>query len=340
MVFLEVDREQPTEQYLNMTMPFSGQISLGDARTELSVDYAPTSQITLNDTAVRILFDKTGAGTNIGLADGYGKSQRRSLSVIAASSQTNLSINVSTLSGYVAGKSDITITVGAGVILSSSDTSIAAMSIIGASTGDVITLINKGTIVGRGGQGGAGGTATAGRGVDGGDGGPAIYTTYNLSITNNGTIGGGGGGGGGGSGGTKRGGAGGGGAGYGSAPTSQFTDWPANGTPGPTPSIFWAKDGGLLDAVGFNNSISQYAGYAADLYQCNSGRRGGTLGGRGYGQNSTAYDPFKSFNSVIVGRSNFPVTCGAGGYGGPAVKRSATTITVSTNGTALVGGIV
>jgi hypothetical protein len=322
-----------------MTMPFSGQISLGDARTELSVDYAPTSQITLNDTAVRILFDKTGASTNIGLADGYGKSQRRSLSVIAASSQTNLSINVSTLSGYVAGKSDITITVGAGVILSSSDTSIAAMSIIGASTGDVITLINKGTIVGRGGQGGAGGAATAGRGANGGDGGPAIYTTYNLSITNNGTIGGGGGGGGGGSGGTKRGGAGGGGAGYGSAPTSQFNDWPA-GNPGPNSSIYWAKDGGLLDAIGFNNSTSLYAGYAADLYQCNSGRRGGTLGGRGYGENSAAFDPFKSFSGVVVGRNFFAVTCGAGGYGGPAVKRSATTITVSANGTALIGGIV
>ena len=50
-----------------MAMPLSGQISLGDARTELSADYSPTSQITLNDNAVRSLFTKPGDITNIQL---------------------------------------------------------------------------------------------------------------------------------------------------------------------------------------------------------------------------------------------------------------------------------
>ena len=60
-----------------MAMPLSGQISLGDARTELSADYSPTSQITLNDKAVRSLFTKPGDITNIQLSDGYGKAYRK-----------------------------------------------------------------------------------------------------------------------------------------------------------------------------------------------------------------------------------------------------------------------
>ena len=125
-------------------MPFSGQISLGDARTELSADYAPTSQITLNDTAVRSLFTKSGDSTNIGLADGYGKAFRRVLSSLFTTSQANYGISMSSLSGYVAGKTDLTITINSGVYIYSTSTSSAALTISGGTAGDTVTLINNG----------------------------------------------------------------------------------------------------------------------------------------------------------------------------------------------------
>lgn len=279
-------------------MPFSGQISLGDARTELPADYSPTSQITLNDNAVRTLFDKTGAGTNIQLSDGYGKSNRKSLPVIA-STQTNLSINVSTLSGYVAGKSDITITINSGAIISSTTTGSPALTISGAVAGDTVTLINNGTIVGRGGNGGNGGGGTHDPfPTVGGAGGTAISLGCALSITNNGTIGGGGGGGGGGSmySGARNvstGGGGGGGAGYGTGGTT------GGGTGGAT-----TGGGG-----GSNGSV------------------GGTGGGLGASGSTGGSATFRSLFSVIT------ATGREGGAGGKAIALNGNTLTWLTQGT-------
>lgn len=282
-----------------MTMPFSGEISLGDARTELSGDYAPTSQITLNDTAVRSLFTKSGDSTNIGLADGYGKSNRKSLPVIA-STQTNLSINVSTLSGYVAGKSDITITINSGTIISSTSTGSPALTITGAVAGDTVTLINNGTIVGRGGQGGNGGGGNLQSPSAGGSGGTAISLGCAVSIRNNGTIGGGGGGGGGGSqySGAQTvgtlGGGGGGGAGYGSGGNY-------NGGTGT------ANSGG---GGGSNGS---------------AGGSGGGLGASGATGGGASFRTQFAFLTISNGQS--------GGSGGAAVARNGNTLTWLTQGT-------
>ena len=97
----------------------------------------------------------------------------------------------SLLGNYVPGKTWSTVTVNGGVVIGSSSTGSYALNITGTS-GDIHELVNNGYIVGSGGRGGDGG------GNGGGGGGPAIFTSYPISITNNGAIWGGGGGGGGG----------------------------------------------------------------------------------------------------------------------------------------------
>jgi hypothetical protein len=62
---------------------------------------------------------------------------------------------------YVAGFSSINVTVDPGVVVSSTSTGTYAMAIPSAfNPGDAVTLVNNGTIVGMGGGGGAGGTAS------------------------------------------------------------------------------------------------------------------------------------------------------------------------------------
>jgi hypothetical protein len=164
----------------------------------------------------------------------YGKSNRVTLSVAINSNQTNYTVSLSSLSGYVAGKSDVTITVASGVIIRGSasfgnEVTNPSLNITGATSGDTIALINNGVIVGVGGAGGAGGYTDGhtNNGIGGGgqQGGIGLKINYATSITNNGTIAGGGGGGGGG-GPTNyayNGSGGGGGAGYGVAGTSTNT---------------------------------------------------------------------------------------------------------------------
>ena len=150
-----------------------------------------------------------GSGESVNVVD------RAAASLTIATNTQNALINVSTLTGYTAGKTDITITVNSGVYVwgTSPTTSIttgtgltkpiASMEIIGGSTGDKINIVNNGNIIGYGGNGG-GASLLANCGcsyiinfsvpIQGGS---AISTVYPInSIVNNGYIAGGGGGGG------------------------------------------------------------------------------------------------------------------------------------------------
>ena len=69
-----------------------------------------------------------------------------------ASNVAGVSLNVSTLSGYVAGSSCITITVNSGVYIYSVNCN-PALLLTGGATGDKITIVNKGYIMGKGGDG-------------------------------------------------------------------------------------------------------------------------------------------------------------------------------------------
>jgi hypothetical protein len=181
-----------------MTLNASGPISLAGTTSGQSIEVENTgngtTQISMNDTAVRTLLGVSSGA--ISMSSAYGKSYRPQLTYTycSGSGYQNTTFTASSLSGYKAGFTDIVITVNPGVYIWSSSTGSAALTITGATSGDTIKLINKGYIMGQGGGGGGGGSYTGASGYT------AISLGYNVTIDNtysSGYIGGGGGGGGG-----------------------------------------------------------------------------------------------------------------------------------------------
>jgi hypothetical protein len=117
-------------------------------------------------------------------------------------------LNAAAQGGYVAGKSDLTLTINSGVYVWSDNTATAGLTCSGFAAGDTLKIINKGYIIGKGGAGGNPTTA-------GSPGGPGLDLLYPASIDNSAGYIAGGGGGGGGGGGPSPGGGGGAGGGSG-----------------------------------------------------------------------------------------------------------------------------
>ena len=208
-----------------MTTP-TGTISLNDVNVELGL--AGTTTISMNQTNVRTLAGVPSGA--ISMNDLRGKSNRVSLSYVFSANTANAALNLSAISGYVAGKSDITVTINSGVYLYATLTSNYGLNLSGGTTGDTLTIVNNGFILGQGGKGSDAGTGNATAG------GSALNLGFGLSgCTINNTnasayiAGGGGGGGnsdsgggggaGGGNGGTGYGGSGGAGGGIGASGT-------------------------------------------------------------------------------------------------------------------------
>jgi len=118
---------------------------------------------------------------------------RVKLAFVISANANDTVINVSTLTGYAPGNTDLTVTVNPNVILTSTVIGGNALSIIGSVSGDTITINNSGYIVGLGGKGAdylaLGASGSGALRLTGATGTP-------LNIKNNGVIGGGGGGGG------------------------------------------------------------------------------------------------------------------------------------------------
>lgn len=172
-----------------MTTP-TGQIGLSDVNTELG--YSSTATITMNDTAVRTLAGVSSGA--ISMDNLRGKSNRVNISYTFSSTTQNASINLNSIGGYSAGKSNITININSGVYLYATSTGNYGLSISGGTSGDTLAIVNNGYIMG---QGGVGGAITNGSGSGGG--GPAMNLSLtgitSVSFTNgSGYIGGGGGG--------------------------------------------------------------------------------------------------------------------------------------------------
>jgi hypothetical protein len=133
-------------------------------------------------------------------ARGFGLTTAgRLVANIAISSNTsNYTLNTAKVTGYKAGATDVVLTINSGIFVSSSSTGSYAFTVDTSwTTGDTLTIINNGTIIGRGGNGGNGGGGSGGPG-NGGSGGPALLVQRSVSINNGNRISGGGGGGGGG----------------------------------------------------------------------------------------------------------------------------------------------
>ncbi len=178
-----------------MTTP-SGQISLNDVNVELGL--AGTTTISMNQTNVRTLAGVPSGA--ISMQNLQGKSNRVTASATISSDTANYTLNTAKASGYVAGVTDMTLTINSGVIVSSASTGSYALTVDTSwATGDTVTIVNSGTILGRGGDGGtASSFPSAPNGSSGSGGGNALLVQRAITMNNLNRIAGGGGGGGGG----------------------------------------------------------------------------------------------------------------------------------------------
>lgn len=252
----------------------SGAISLGGTTAGQSIALElggpGTAQIALNDANVRTLAG-VPSGVIIMPTDFYGKSNRATINLTISGNVQNYDVYTNRGPTYIAGGSDITVTVNPGIIVGSSSVPGYSMLVPSAfSPGDTVRIVNNGSILGMGGTGGNGAAALGPAvGAPGSSGGSAVFVNRPTTITNNGTIAGGGGGGGGGgrgqprSGGFICGGGGGGGAGnsggaggaFGVPTNNEFQPYQAgsatNGGSG-TPSSGGAGGSGGRNAPGAN----------------------------------------------------------------------------------------
>lgn len=225
----------------------------------------------------------------IAMGSFYGSANRTAIGLTIAANAYNYDVYTNRSPAYVAGASDITVTVNPGVTVGSVTTPTYAISVpSGFNPGDTITIVNNGVIQGMGGVGGNGSPSPGGSATAGAVGGSAIYVNRPTVITNNGTVasGGGGGGGGGGrantvvvnpKGGTRTdnygGGGGGGGAGYnggaggsggagaqGAGVPGSVGTSPAGGAGGPSPGAGVGGAGGGRGAAGAAGAPSGNAG--------------------------------------------------------------------------------
>lgn len=200
-----------------MALATSGEISIGGSVTGRSINLEFGRSATAQ-TSMSQLYRGGGIVPNapsnnaiatagaISLSQFYGATNRVQVNITISSNQTNYVLNTAKAAGYVAGITDVTVTINSGVYVSSSSTGTYALDVDTSwAAGDTVTIVNNGFILGMGGAGGAGrnfnavGTPySAGGGAVGGAGGPALRAQRAVSINNVGTIGGGGGGGGGG----------------------------------------------------------------------------------------------------------------------------------------------
>ena len=206
----------------------------------------------------------------------YGSANRTAVALTIAANSYNYDVFTNRGPTYVAGSTDLTVTVNPGVTVGSTSTGTYAMLVPSSfNPGDTVRIVNNGTIQGMGGAGGAGGNwFPASNGGPGAGGGNAVFVNRPTVITNNGTLAGGGGGGGGGAGGARPpaspkspttqlgGGGGGGGAGFnGGAAGAGGAGPTVNGNPGGAGTSPTGGGGGS-GGVGGSPSISGGAGGA------------------------------------------------------------------------------
>jgi len=278
-----------------MPMVNSGPISLGGDATSgglnqsvnIELGRSATASINMNESAVRTLAGVPSGA--ISMNNFYGKSNRVSRSATISSDTSNYVLNTAKAPSYEAGRTDMTLTINSGVFVSSTSTGSYAFTVDTSwAAGDTVTVINNGTIIGRGGNGGSGNSGT------GNAGGPALLVQRTISFNNANRISGGGGGGGAGSQEFIRqgkadnfygGGGGGGGIGV-SSGGSGGSGFNGNGQPG---------SGGTLTSVGTG-------GVGGTGASRNAGGTGGSFGASGSNGNAGG-GPGGAGGAAVVGNS-------------------------------------
>jgi hypothetical protein len=282
-----------------MTLPVSGAISFNAINVELGV--AGTTQANINQATYRTLAGVPSG--QISLSDFYGKSNRATASFTFSSNTANASLNLSALSGYVAGTTDITVTINGGVYLYATSTGNPGLNLTGGTAGDTLTIVNNGFIMGMGGSGTDGGAGVTS--PVGGNGGTALSIPINATINNTNAsayIGGGGGAGGG---------------SYAVAYSVTLSYGGAGGAGGGRAgnsynSALSTQTGGAGGSIGANGSNGGVSG--------NVGAAGG--GGRVFPSISTTLGPTTSGN---------PALAGLGGSGGGTGWMGPSTVVGSTS---------
>ena len=269
-----------------MALNSSGAISLGGSTSGESINLEnaqpATATVSLNDAAVRGLAGPSFAtpGTVIVMpTDFYGKSNMFTFTLAAG---TDVNLRSAAITAGWPGSGAVQATIAPGTTIQSSSTGSYALTINGSWPAGV-TLINNGTIEGRGGNGGPGGNSYADpapqNGTTGGAGGTALLVSVPVTINNaSGVIAGGGGGGGGGGGqlspARSRSGGGGGGGGIGVS----------SGGTGGLASV--APSGSTAGAPGGAGTLTTFGsgglgGATASIFRGGNGGPGGSYGSAG-----------------------------------------------------------
>lgn len=259
-----------------MALQSSGIIKFSDINVELGNN--PTDELSLSDTALRTLFD-VPSGT-IKISQGYGKSNRVQVTITLSSNQTNYQLTTASVPGYSAGNTDVTLEINSGVYVYSTATTNAGLIVGPFDSGDTVSIVNNGYIIGRGGNGGD-------VDLNGNPGGDALEIETAVSITNNSYIAGGGGG--------------------GAGVRILNND-----------SISASGGGGAGGGVGgVNNGVAGGAGGAPGSAGSNGTYSTSTSRGRGGGGGRILPGSGGSGDAVTADRDN-PATGGTGGFGGGA----------------------
>jgi hypothetical protein len=235
----------------------------------------PPANVTVPDGAISANFTVTTNSTTstvtptITASYGDGPSKTAGLTITSnlftftyASNTSNRNINADAVAAGWNGADPLKVTINSGIVISSSSTAVPALDTGSIGSSIPLSIVNLGTIVGRGGNGGVGGNVSPpADGSPGGAGGPAlaISTACPITITNgSGLIYGGGGGGAGGGGGMDSTGVdamggGGGGGGYGGGTGGGTFNYgsPVSGSPGTTTSAGAGGAGGTGGIDGF-----------------------------------------------------------------------------------------
>jgi hypothetical protein len=344
-----------------MALATSGEMSIGGSTANRSINVefgrsatATTSMSQLYRGGGIITTNNTSVPTSgeISISNFYGASNRIPVSYTFSASAANSSLNVTTIGGYTAGVSDITITVNAGVYLYSTGTGTPGLTLTGGASGDTITLVNNGLIMGMGGGGGLGGPAS-----NGSSGGIALQLGYPTTVNNTSPaayIGGGGGGGGSGGNCGGGGGAGAGAGGTGIGPYSTAggaggglgaAGSPAPDAPTTAPGGYGrggGAGGGGGNAVSAGRAVNYYGGGGGGrIFPGTGGASGGPAAGAGGSSNNGGgSSPSNGGGGGGWGASGGSTPSRSGGTGGKAVNLNGQSITWVSGDTTRVYGAV